>query len=247
MSSGFKKLLLVAALSVMASTGAFAQDKLVVNFDEGNQPFMYGTATEVKGIYPSLIDAAFKKMGLTIQMGAMPWKRALAEADEGRAGVGGIYKNAAREAKYDFSAPIYQEKLVVYAQKGKGATYAKLDDLNGKTIAVIRGWSYGDEFDAARAAGKFKAEEAESDALNFKKLAADRVDLIVASPLAADPILKKEGLADKIEALPTPLAANDTYLIFNKKAGKADLIKKFNETIAAMKADGSYDKLTKPE
>lgn len=248
MRFAFKQLFLAAAFAFLAQTGStLAQEKISINFDESNHPFMYGAASEAKGIYPSLIEAVFNKMGTPAHLEAMPWKRAIANIDEGKAGVGGLYKNTAREAKYDYSAPLYEEKLVLYTLKGKSFPYAKLEDLNGKALGAVRGWSYGDAFDAARTAGKFKVEEAESDQLNLKKLVADRVDAIIASPLAIEPILKKEALAGKIEALPNPLAANDTYLAFNKKAGQSALLVKFNEALAAMKADGSYEKLTKTE
>ncbi|MBE1426262.1 hypothetical protein H4684_002926 [Desulfomicrobium macestii] len=38
-------------------------------------------------------------------------------------------------------------------------------------------------------------------------------------------------------AMTTPMAENNTYFIFNKSAGKTDLLARFNETLAAMKAD----------
>lgn len=242
MTFSLKKTLCLASLLGLATIGtASAQTPLVINFDEGNAPFMYSEGGKPKGIYPSLISAAFAKMGTNVQLNAIPWKRALAEADEGKAGVGGIYKNSARLEKYDFSEAIYQEKLVLYTLKDKTFPFAKLDDLKGKSIAVVRGWSYGDAFDKARADKLFKAEETENDQLNLKKLAAGRVEAVVASPAAADPILKKEGLTDKVVALSEPVTTNDTYLIFPKAMNKADLLKTFNETLQKMKADGSYE------
>jgi hypothetical protein len=57
--------------------------------------------------------------------------RVLAAADTGANGVGGIYKNAAREMKDDYSAPIFEEEMAIYWQAGKVFDYRSVDDLSG--------------------------------------------------------------------------------------------------------------------
>jgi polar amino acid transport system substrate-binding protein len=243
---GMRKTAVVLFLASLFTGGSLAaQESPTIGFDEANAPFMYGQNGEAKGLYPALITAAFAKIGVAVKETPAPWTRVLATTDAGKAGVGGLYKNAEREAKYDFSAPIFQERLQIYVNTGKKFDVASVDDLTGKTVGVIRGWSYGDAFDKARAAGKFKVEEVDSDQLNLNKLGLGRIDAAVAIQQSADAVIAKNGLTGKVAAVEKPLAANDTYLAFAKTAGQAALIKRFDETIAAMRADGSYDQLVK--
>ncbi len=48
---------------------------------------------------------------------------------------------------------------------------------------------------------------------------------------------------NQIEKLPIPLAVNDTFITFAKSLQQKDLLDKFNQTLSAMKQDGSYDAL----
>ncbi|WP_018610417.1 substrate-binding periplasmic protein [Uliginosibacterium gangwonense] len=237
------KLLCTFVLAIVP-LAALAADPLIINFDQANPPFMYSKDGKVVGIYPAVIDAAFKQMKTAVSLQAKPWARALQEIDQSGAGVGGIYKNAEREKKYDFSDQIFTEKLVVYFAKAHPITFSKVEDLKGKKVGVLRGWSYGDEFDAARKAGSITADETTGDDLNFQKLDIGRVDAVIAVAEAGDSLLQKYKT---LAAAAIPLAQNPTYLAFSKSANKAALLKQFNETIKAMKASGELGKLVSQE
>lgn len=215
-----------------------------VSFDQANPPFMYGKDGKAAGIYPALINAAFLHMKTPVTLQALPWARAIQEIDQGNAGVGGIYKNAEREKKYDYSEQIFVEKLAVYVNKGKPINFSKVEDLKGKRIGVIRGWSYGDDFDNARKANAFTVEEVPGDDQNFGKLDVGRLDAVVAVAESGDALTKKYT---NVQAAPTPLAQNPTYLAFAKSANKADVLKKFNDAIKEMKANGELNKLVAAE
>ena len=114
------------------------------------------------------------------------------------------------------------------------------EDLKGKNLGVIRGWSCGAPFDKSREEGLFKADDNVSDSANFRKLVIGRLDGVIAIEAAADMVIAKEGFGKALVALDKPLAVNSTYLAFAKKANKLELIKKFNQAMQEMKADGSF-------
>ena len=237
--------IIIATLLVLSAGMAKAADTISVGFDESNPPLMYGADGEAKGVYPDLIAAIFAKMGTPLKLYAAPWTRVLQGADAGTNGVGGIYKNATREAKYDYSSAIYEEELAIYTTADKTFTYNNVEDLTGKSIGVIRGWSYGDDFDKARAANKFTVEDVERDQLNVKKLALGRLDAIIGIPVSIDDEVQKGGFSGQVKQLSNPLSKSPTFLIFAKSAAQTVLITKFNETLAAMRADGSYESTVK--
>ncbi len=216
-----------------------------VMLDLSNPPFMYGGEGKVMGVYPALLGEAFKKMGIPLEMEAVPWKRAIAAIDEGKAGVGGIYKNDERLKKYDYSDKLFDEVIQVYARKGAEFAFTDVASLTGKKIGVLRGWSYGDDFDAAAKAGKITIDEAEGDGQNFAKLAAGRIDAVLAVRESGDINMASPETAKAVVALATPLSSSPSFLAFNKSANKSEILAKFNAALAQMKADGSFDTLVK--
>lgn len=217
-----------------------SSEAIRIAVDSGNPPFMYEQNGRAAGLYPRLLAAIFQRMGVEVQIEAVPWKRALEMGAAGKTGVGGIYKNEERLKIYDYSDPIYSEKLLVYVRKGNSFAFNDISDLEGKTVGAILGWSYGDAFDQARQEGLFTVEDVPNDEANFQKLLLGRVDCVIAIALAGDQLLPQLEGGANIEALATPLAINDTYLVFAQTAQQHDLLQTFNATLAEMKKDGSF-------
>ena len=95
-------------------------------------------------------------------------------------GIGGLYKNAERLARYDFSDPIHVENIAVHYRRAKPVDFRMVADLYGKRVGVLRGWSYGGTFDAASQSGWIATEEVSSDRSNFLKLMDGRLDAVLA-------------------------------------------------------------------
>ncbi|MBF0573181.1 MAG: transporter substrate-binding domain-containing protein [Desulfamplus sp.] len=240
-----KKVVMFIVISLISATICAAEDKIIIAVDAANPPFMYGDADVAKGVYPGLLQKVFEKMGQTVEVKGYPWKRALVMGEKGDAGVGGIYKNEARLKIFDYSDPIFEEKLNLYVRNGDTFVFKNVSDLRNKSIGVIRGWSYGDDFDKGLKDQIFKVEENISDELNFKKLIAKRLSCVIAIEQSADMSITKLGYQQKAKPLAESFAVNPTYLVFAKSQNKQPLLEQFNNTLKTMKADGSYDDLIK--
>lgn len=129
------------------------------------------------------------------------------------------------------------------APKGKTFPFAGIESLKGRKIGVIAGWSYGDAFGAARASGLVTAEEVSGDYLDFRKLAAGRIDAVPAIRESAAIALSDADLAAKVEALPGVFGAKPARLAYSRKAGKEDLPLRFNRAPRAVRAEGTIDKI----
>lgn len=235
---------LALLLALAASLCGAAELPALVNVDDGNPPFMYAVNTQARGIYPALIRAAFQLMGTPVQVEAKPWKRALEEIDTGRAGVGGIYKTAERLQKYDYSDPIYVENLLVYYNVANPLVFNQIQDLTGKRIGVLRGWSYGDAFDHTRRQGLFQVEEVGSDDQNFRKLEAERIDAVIAIQESGTTLVKNYRT---ISFSLVPLSQNPTFLVFPKSAQRTDLLKRFDQAIRDLRRVGTYKSIITAE
>lgn len=219
---------------------------IVVDVDAENPPFMSSRAGYAVGLYPAVIRAALGRCYDNVRVQAKPWKRAFVEIDKGQAGVGGLYKNAERLAKYDFSDPIYVENIAVYYRQVRPLEFRSVSDLHGKTVGVLRGWSYGDAFDAARRNGAIATEEVSSDRSNFLKLMDGRLDAVLAIEESGKTTLATPGVRG-IDQASVYLASFPVHLAFNKAAGKGDLLACFNKALAEMKRDESFDRIVREE
>ncbi len=234
---------LVSNVLVVALSAPVASAEERVAFDAANAPFMFDKDNTASGLYPALFAETFKRMNVPVKMEAVPWKRAISCIDSGECGVGGIYQNSERIAKYDYSKSFFEEKLVVYVLASKPFAFNGLSDLNGKTVGVLRGWSYGDDFDKAVAEKKITRDDVTSDDVNLQKLLAGHVDAIVCVAESGSAALKKANLGSQIKAMPTPLAINKVYLAFNKNAHKTEILAAFDKAMEKMRADGSFQSL----
>lgn len=237
---------LVCALFALAlsAAAALAQAEILIAIDNANPPFMYQQDGQPKGLYPMLVQGVFKRAGIALSIQAMPWKRALKKAENAEVGIAGIYKTAPRLAIFDYSQPIFEEKLIVYVRRDQAFQFTQVSDLYGKRIGVIRGWSYTEALDAAIENGQVEASENSSDEANFKKLASGRLDAVIAIELAGQRIIQQLQLTNML-ALQPALSINPTYLVFAKQAQQQALLQRFDQSLQAMSADGSLAELVR--
>lgn len=238
-----RKRLLIGLITlglILSSSARAAGDGVVtVEVDSANPPFMYGSANHAIGLYPSIIEAVFALCGTPVAVRAVPWKRAMNDLDYGRAAVGGLYKTRARSRIYDFSAPLFVERIMVVYDKRRPIDFRSLTDLNGKDVGVIAGWSYGDPFDTARQQQRFRVSTDQSDIQTLRKLALGRLDaaLVVNEPARA--LIKAMGLT-QLQIAPVPLAENPVYLAFNKTARATALLNDFNTRLQELQGSRLY-------
>lgn len=231
----------LALAATPLAAGAAAE--LVIALDAQNPPFMYADRDgQPHGVYPLLLRTLFTRLDVPMRLACLPWPRALAGLDRAEHGVGGIYSTAERQARYDFSQPLHIETIKVYTRRGALRLFERIDDLGGLRVGVLRGWSYGDAFDAAARAGLFQVEPVAADVQNFGKLERGFLDVAVAIEQAGDALL---GAGDypSVRALPNPLTENPTYLAFNKTAQQRVLIARFDEQLEKLRRNGEHARI----
>ncbi|MDX1367080.1 transporter substrate-binding domain-containing protein [Pseudomonas sp.] len=233
------RLLLALVLGLVAPA---LRAETLIAIDNANPPFMYQQDGQARGLYPLVLHAVFARVGQPLAIQAMPWKRALRRSENAEVGVGGIYKTSRRMALYDYSQPIFEEKLIVFVHRDKAFRFTQVDDLYGKRIGVIRGWSYTEALDEAIRDGSIQVTESSSDKANFKMLASGRLDAVIAIELAGQRIIQQLQM-HQVLALAPPLSINPTYLVFAKQARQQALLQRFDQILLEMRADGSLDKL----
>ncbi|MFO1253289.1 MAG: transporter substrate-binding domain-containing protein [Inhella sp.] len=231
-------------MAASLSGTARGQTPVQIAVDSQNPPFMYQAKGEgvPRGVYPVLLRAIFKQLGEPLQLLPMPWARVLAGLDRAKHGVGGLYANRERLAKFDYGQPILTETVRIYAQRGRLKQFNGLDDLRGLRVGVLRGWSYGDEFDAARKAGQLKVEDVTDDRANFGKLERDFLDVVLSVEQTGEQVMAS-GDFPSVRVLPNPLTENPAYVAFHKSRQQQGLLARIDEVVAQLRRSGEHARL----
>lgn len=219
-------------------------DALTIFVDSSYPPYMYkleGTAAD--GIYPRLLEAIIKHTEQKVEIKAYPWKRALLYSAAGKGAVGGAYKNDDRVKIYDYSSPLFQEKLVIFVNKNNYFEFNVIEDLKGKVVGVNRGWSYGQKFDAARAKNIFTASIRNDPNENFKMLALGRIDCLILGKQSGESYIQLMGIEDQVVSLPNAFSINNGYLMIPKILKMQSFLNKFNSALQEIQKDGTYDNI----
>jgi polar amino acid transport system substrate-binding protein len=188
----------------------------------------------------------FTAAGHTVDYKLLPWERAVDSVRKGEFDcVVGAYKDDAPDFVYP-QAPWGMDSTVFFVKAGDSWTYTGLASFQGKKVAVIKGYAYGDEFDKyiIDNSSLFDAIGANNGLENnIKKLQAGRVSVVAESPSVMGAKLKKMGVSG-IVAAGSLGASTEMYIACSPaKATSAGYIKLIDEGTARLRASGEFGKI----
>jgi len=171
-----------------------------------------------------------------------PWKRAILMLESGRADA--LFSSNYTQDRTAFAfypeEPIVISPWVMWVRDGDGSKFESFDDLHGKKVGVVRGYSYTPEFWFFVKKHQL-FEEVTNDEMNFKKLSAGRLDFIVAE-LGNGLYLSRTLNLDKkiIPLLKHPIKKDGLFIIFNKKTVSREFVDKFSTELKEIKKEAFY-------
>ena len=248
-----KFLVYLFLLSVFALT---LNAKNIAIVTEDYPPFEYLEKNEAKGINVDIVKEAFKRMGNSTEIKFIPWQRALFYTKYGKADaiLDASYKKSRAKFLYYPKEETYAEKWYCFKIKGAKVSlnkdFSNTDKLN---IGVIAGYTYGGKVQNALDKKLFKSITRLKDEENLiQNLFDKKYDMFIGNKTNTLLLAKKLGYPDKIEVVKMTntnqefiLSIDKTYLAFSKKTISKEFVKKFSDTIATMKEDGSIDIILK--
>ena len=231
---------MLGSMVLAACGGAASPTKIKIGTDATFPPFelVDEKTKELTGFDVELMKAVAQKAGLDVEftnVGFDPLLAGIAQCQYD-GGIAAITITDDRKKQMLFSDPYFSAGQVVVVQKNNDAIKSK-DDLGGKTVGSQIGTTGAIE--VGKIAGA-KLKTYDSFDLAFQDLINGQIDAVIAdNPLALGYIGNN---ADKIKVV-GPVFTSESYgiALCNKKTDLAD---KLNKGIAAVKADGTLDKLT---
>lgn len=248
MKYNLKQILIVGCLSVAlvlwAIIGSTTQQPMRLICDIW-PPYQINSDDAVTGFSAQLVQNIYAKMDIpTEPIRAYPWKRALSILEHDNADA--LFSaNHTREretfARYPDEA-LVDSPWVIWSRGN--SVINSLEDLKGKRIGVVIGYSYTDDF------WKFietycEVDKVTSDEVNFKKLEIGRIDATVAEYGNGHYLINKFELKSIKPQPRTEIKRDGLYIIFNRKNVSESFVSDFSKTLKEYKTTKEYKALRK--
>lgn len=216
------------------------KDTYIIASDTSFAPFEYQDGNNTyTGFDMDLIKAIAKQQGFNIKINNIGFDAALNAVQSGQADgvIAGMTITDARKAIFNFSDPYYTTNIILAVKKG--SSVKSYEDLSGKTVGAKNGTS------------SYTWLEEHADQYHYTLKAFDEASTLYDSLNSGsiDALMDDEAvLAYAIQQgrnfeTPIPGEASGTVGFAVKAGSNPELIEMFNNGLAALKANGTYDKL----
>ncbi|MFP4422700.1 MAG: substrate-binding periplasmic protein [Desulfococcaceae bacterium] len=146
--SRFRALRMVVIMGALSSAPAMAE-KMIFVTGGMSAPYVHVENDQIVGMDTEVLIRFCESKGLSPRFRALPWKRALAEAQQGRAhGIFSLFRSDGRDQFLHFpETPINSVRTAAVGRKADNLTINNLEDLEGLRVGVLHAYKYGPEFD----------------------------------------------------------------------------------------------------
>lgn len=210
-------------------------------------PYIINTTQGASGLTVEIVRSVFARMHQPVAIEFFPISRGQSMLRDGSVdGFFSIKKTPEREKSYLFpQQPLMRQDYVFFVRKHSRWHFSgHLPDLAQARIGIVHNTSYGQRFDLAAKDGVFRRLDATSShEMNFRKLLAGRIDIIICSRLVGVYYLNAMGQASQVSISGPVVETAVSYIAFSRKKKFQALSRRFDQTIEAMERDGSIDKL----
>lgn len=243
-----KIVLLLVCLSGFIASPSFAQaarTHLILGAEDSWPPY---SDRHGQGIATNIINAAFKKVGVSTEIQVRAYARVLQDV---RAGLLDAGYNVTRQknTEQDFifgSQPILKANAYWYFPNTKSPPFKSLNDIpDSYRVGGIIDYEYGDDYEQQR--HRFKEVRVPRQAQLIKMLQQGRIDAAVMFEEEAKQALKDMNLPPEAIKKGMLNHTSDIYLAFSRKKPESLAnAQKFDRGLRLLKETGEYAQLLKP-
>lgn len=236
----WKRVFVVMIFILLYATGIWAEEPLVIVTDPW-PPYTVEIDGDIRGTDVEITQAVFRQLGIPVNIQFYPWKRCLmmVETQKADAILDASITPERQAFLYFPDEPVSEGITVFFIKKGRTIPFTALDDLNGLRVGAGLGYSYCDDID--QASFMEHAERVPTLEQNFKKLLADRLDVVVEVDAVGYFTAKQMGILDQITIIPhASYCQGGNYLAFSKKSGHDQLASQFSTALQAFKLTDEY-------
>ncbi|HFI0292490.1 TPA: ABC transporter substrate-binding protein/permease [Streptococcus suis] len=240
-----KKKLLILLASILPVffifTGIKADDTIDIVFDNAYAPFEFKDSDQIyKGLDVDIINEVAKRSGWTMNQGFPGFDAAVNAVQAGSADalMAGTTITEARKKVFTFSDPYFDTKIVIATTKAN--TISSYKDLKGKTVGVKNGTAAQNFLEENKDKYGYNVKTFDTGDLMYNSLSAGAVDAVMDDEAVIQYAIQQgQDLSIDIEG-----EAIGSFGFSVKKGSQYEyLVEDFNTALAAMKEDGTYEKI----
>ncbi|MEP7301092.1 MAG: basic amino acid ABC transporter substrate-binding protein [Caldimonas sp.] len=196
---------------------------------------------EIVGFDIDIVRAVAAKAGLEVKFVNTPWEgifNALKQGDRDLL-VSSITITDERRQTMDFSAPYFDAHQLIAVKADSRVT--RFEDLKSLKVGVQTGTTGDETVSKLQGKNSTDIKRFEATPLALKELETGGVDAVVADNGVVVNYVKNNA-GNKFRTVNDPAFVPEQYGIAVRK-GNAELLAKLNQGLAAIRADGSYDRI----
>lgn len=230
---------------ILSALPSFAEEPMKMVYFDNYAPFSWLEQNEMKGILVDVVTEALQnRMGIPLEHKGYPWARAQSLVKENKADAFVTVPTEERRSYTEISSePALLVTTVMFAKKGSPKIEAlsrvkTIPDLKDFTIGNYMGNGWG-----KKALEGLNVEWIPTVDQTLAMLIKGRFDVFIDVSPVVNFNLKRLGYQDQIVELPPVLEAITFNLCIGKTSAYVDLLPKFDETLRAMRDDGTLQKI----
>ena len=237
----------VALVLLAQSAGASAQAQaLVIAVEDGAGPWSLRDGT---GYANDIVVAAFKAMGVDVQLRVVPYARCKRMAMNGDvAGCFSMSPAPEFEGVIDLSdRPLFSCDAGYFFNVNKPPTVTRQEDLPPRTVVgTVIGYEYPRAFETLVAKGLLVAESSPSEEINLMKLALGRIDLALLTyndMKSVSSLIERAGVGGKVGAT-FRSGILDSHIGFSRKHPDGSrALRQFNTGHRLITSNGTLERI----
>jgi polar amino acid transport system substrate-binding protein len=222
---------------------------VLVFADSPYPPYVVGEmgAAPSGGVTLDVLREIGRRMGIDIQVRLMPWKRVLENVRTGRVdGVTTLMVTEDRKQFLVYTDMFTQSRELFFYNREQTPDFDWTDyaDLNGLSIGLVSGYTYGQEFLEAARRLNMDIEYSPTDQTAYAKLARGRIDLVLDDERSGKLQIKNHpALSGVILAHQKPVTVYDYHMAFSRKSRARTLVDEVNRVLDRMRRDNTLERL----
>ncbi len=241
---------LVLALILFATPALAQNPRFVADVDFA--PYSMITQGVPAGIDVDVINEAARRAGISLDLQFKTWDVLIKMAEKGEADAAfSVFHTPEREKKLMFmeAVPVHYSDYVLFTKVGDKFSFTSYDDLTDKVIGKVEGISLGEDFKAARDAGKMSVKTYTDPTTALRGLITGEISAYAGNIDVTYYRLKAMGMTSSIVYLPKKiLTQKPSYLVMSRASSlenKEEILQQIERALDQMRKDGTYNKIAR--
>lgn len=235
------KKVLISCLATLVFSVAVQAETWVIHTEKDFPPYNFTDQGNFTGLDTEIVELVLSELSIEADYKFASWGDVVKSVDENSTHLAFQFApKPERFEKYNMVGPHRVGKTVLAIPADSNVSFSNINDLAGKKVATVTGYSYTKEFDAN---DKIQKVQSADNLDSLKKLANKEVEFMIGDLNTIMHLAKTNGISAQIKVLPNVLQEVPRYIAF-PKAKQVDA-ERFEKKLKELIANGKIEAIIK--